>query len=300
MKLSIILPIYNGEKTLAGTLESLANQSYKDFELIACIDGTMDNSINILNQFKEKFKQLLILENPVNMGLGATMNKLVSHSSGQYIGVAEQDDLYVSERFALQVEILDTYPTVGLVSGIADFWDGEKISFRFPGLLVNGKQYPQGKELFRWMYREQCKIVNSCMMFRKSVHINNGLYFSKHYPSISVDWSYFLRFSLVSEVYGIHKTLVRLDRRRNRSSVTTYKELQFLAARELIRAFKYEFPDLITKQDYSYAVNTQRLMELGHYSKLKFFFLGFYFLLQNPSDLRFFKKIKKKVINKLK
>jgi glycosyltransferase involved in cell wall biosynthesis len=299
MKLSIILPIHNGEETLAETLESLVNQTYKDFELLACIDGTKDNSINILNQYKNRFKQLHILENSVNRGLGATMNRLVSQTSGEYIAVAEQDDVYYPERLALQVAVLDSYPSVGLVSGIADFWNGERITTRFPGLLVSGNQYPQGKELFLWMYREQSKIVNSCMMFRKSVHIDNGLYFSKHYPSISVDWSYFLRFSLVSEVYGIHKSLVRLDRRRNRNSVTTKKNSMYLATHELLRSFKYEFPDLITKKDYRYAVNTQRLLELGHYPTFKFFLLGFYFLIENPSDPRVFKKIKKRVINKI-
>src|SRR5690606_4738311 len=113
------------------------------------------------------------------------------------------------------------------------------------------------------MYRQQSKIVNSCMMFRKAVHIDNGLYFSKHYPSISVDWSYFLRFSLVSKVYGISKSLVRLDRRSERNSVTTQKEKQHQAARELIRSFCYEYPDIISVKDYRYSMTTQHLMELS-------------------------------------
>ena len=47
-KVSVILPIYNGEKTLARTLDSIVNQTFQDFEVIACIDGTNDNSENIL------------------------------------------------------------------------------------------------------------------------------------------------------------------------------------------------------------------------------------------------------------
>ncbi|NMH25325.1 glycosyltransferase family 2 protein [Flavobacterium solisilvae] len=295
MKLSIVLPIYNGESTLPQTLDSLVNQTFQDFELVVCIDGTKDNSLNILNQYRDKFKKMVILENPVNMGLGATMNKLVSCSSGEYIAVAEQDDFYYPERLKLQTEILDNNPSIGLVSGIADFWNGDKITSRFPGLLVNKKQYPQNKELFLWMYREQSKIANSCMMFRKSVHTDNGLYFSKHYPSISVDWSYFLRFSLVSEVYGIPESLVRLDRRVDRNSVTTHKEKQHKAARELIRSFRYEYPNLITKKDYKFAMTTQHLMELSGKSIKNFIFPFLCAFFQNPTDKRWKNYLKNRV-----
>lgn len=295
MKLSVILPIYNGEATLASTLDSLVNQTFKDFELITCIDGTTDNSLSILQGYKNAFNSLVVLENPVNMGLGATMNKLLSYANGDYIAVAEQDDYYYPERLAMQVEVLDGNPDVGLVSGIADFWDGTKITSRFPGLLVSGNFYPQGKELFLLMYRQQSKIVNSCMMFRKSVHIDNGLYFSKHYPSVSVDWSYFLRFSLVSKVYGMPQSLVRLDRRRNRNSVTSRKETMFKASRELIRSFAYEYPDIVSKEDYNYALTTQHLMELSS-KNWKFFLYPFIVaFLQNPFDRRWIGYIKKRI-----
>ena len=65
-KVSVILPVYNGEKTLATTLESLVNQTFKDFELVCCIDGTNDESENIINLFRDKFNKLTILKNQLN------------------------------------------------------------------------------------------------------------------------------------------------------------------------------------------------------------------------------------------
>ncbi len=285
-KVSIILPIYNGEKTLAQTLQSLLEQKYQDFELVVCIDGSKDNSLEVVNSFKDKFKNTTILINENNLGLGPTMNRLVSISRGEYIAVAEQDDFYYPERLQLQVEVLDSKPTVGLVSGIADFWDGAKITMRFPGLLVNGKQYPKGKEMFLLNYRNQIKVANSCIMFRKSVHINNGLYFSKHYPSVSIDWSYVLRFCLFSDIYGIHQSLVLLDRRNDRNSVTSNKTKQYAASRELIRSFYYEYPSLINKKDYKFAMTTQHLMELSSFGLKKFPLNFIRFFVQNPFDKR--------------
>ena len=296
MKVSVILPIYNGEKTLKTTLESLVEQTFQDFELVACIDGTSDNSEEILKTYQASFQNMLILKNEKNLGLGPTMNRLVANTQGEYIAVAEQDDYYYPNRLQLQVDLLDSKNDVGLVSGIAEFWVGEKVSSKFPEMLVAGKQYPEGKEMFLLNYRNQIKVVNSCTMFRKSVHIDNGLYFTKHYPSISVDWTYILRFSLVSKIYGLREVLVRLDRRIERTSVTSNKKKQFAATRELLRSFAYEYRDIISKEDYEYAMGTQTIMEVNHK-------LGFTFLVSSlknitihPHDPRF----RKSLLNRLR
>ena len=107
MRVSVILPIYNGEKTLKETLESLVSQTYQDFELVACIDGTHDRSRDILESFRDRFSKLTLLHNEKNLGLGPTMNRLVAHTSGEYIAVAEQDDYYYPNRLQLQVDLLD-------------------------------------------------------------------------------------------------------------------------------------------------------------------------------------------------
>lgn len=290
MKVSVILPVYNGEKTISNTLNSLLAQSFKDFELIACIDGTSDKSEHILETFSDKFKSLIILKNELNRGLGSTMNRLVHNTSGEYIAIAEQDDYYYPDRIEKQVQVLDNKKEVGIVSGIAEFWNGKRVNFKFPGLLVNGSDYPQGKKLFLLNYRNGVKVVNSCMMFRKQMHIENGLYFTQHFPSIGVDWTYVLRASIVTQVYGINEVLVRLDRRPERASLTTKKNKMFRASRELIRSMKYEFNDLITERDYKFALNTQRQLELGYLGGINFLFTGiFHWIIYQ--DLRFKNKI---------
>jgi len=300
MKVSVILPIYNGENTLEATLKSIATQTFQDFEVVACIDGSNDGSEDILKAFQNIFPRLTVLKNEINRGLGPTMNRLVANATGEYIAIAEQDDYYYPNRLQLQVDLLDSKSDIGLVSGIAEFWNGEKVTSKFPGILVHGGQYPEGKEMFLLNYHNQIKVVNSCMIFRKSIHIDNGLYFTQHYPSISVDWSYVLRFSLVSKVHGIHQVLVRVDRRTERTSVTSNKEKQFAATRELLRSFAYEYPELVKKKDYNYALNTQLLLELGHTPKIQFYIKGLILSLWFFDDIRFFQKIKGKLFDKFK
>ena len=287
IQVSVVLPIYNGERTLSKTLNSLVEQSFKNFELIACIDGTNDGSEAILKLYEKRFLKLIILKNERNRGLGPTMNRLVSCTTGNYIAVAEQDDYYVQDRLERQVKLLDSSTEIGMVSGIAEFCDGDKIAGKFPGILVAGINYPVGKEMFLLNYKEHIKVVNSCMMFRKQVHIDNGLYFTQHYPSISVDWTYVLRFSLVSQIYGLHRVLVKLDRAADRDSVTSNKLKQFKSARELIPAMAYEFPDIITKEDFKYAFRTQVLLEWSHQYGVKFYIKGVYYVIWYLKDKRF-------------
>ncbi|QQX76784.1 MULTISPECIES: glycosyltransferase family 2 protein [Aequorivita] len=297
MKVSVILPIYNGERTLEATLKSLAAQTFQDFELIACIDGTNDGSEEILKNFNSAFSKMTIIKNEINRGLGPTMNRLVANTIGEYVAIAEQDDYYYPNRLQLQADLLDAKSDIGLVSGIAEFWNGEKVTSHFPGILVHGEQYPEGKELFLLNYRNQIKVVNSCIMFKKGVHIDNGLYFTQHYPSISIDWTYILRFSLVSKIHGLHEVLVRLDRRTERTSVTSNKKKQFAATRELLRSFAYEHPAIVSMADYQYAYRTQLLLELGHTSRFQFVVKGFLLSLWFFRDKRFFQKVKGKLYN---
>lgn len=298
IEVSVVLPIYNGEKTLCSTLDSLLAQTYKNFEVIACIDGSQDNSELILREYGAQFKKITILKNELNRGLGPTMNRLVHEAKGKYIAIAEQDDYYYPERLQLQVDVLNTNPSIGLVSGIAEFYNGRKVVGKFPGLLVRGEKYPQGVEMFLLNYRNHLKVVNSCIMFRKCLHIDNGLYFTQHYPSISIDWTYILRFSLVSNIHGLPQVLVRLDRRPDRDSVTSNKTKQFKATRELLRAFAYEFPQYIKQEDFDYAMRTQYLLELGRKSSTSYLFKWFQYYLKCPTDRRYINNITSRIRSK--
>ena len=282
MKVSVILPIYNGGKTLARTLDSLINQTFQDYELIVCNDGSNDDSLEILSNYKNSFRKLIILENKINLGLGPTMNKLVAYSKGEYVAVAEQDDVYVGSRLELQINTLDKHIEFGMCSGIAEHfnYNNNVSTFQFPGVLVNNDSYPINREEFFLLnYINGVKVVNSCMMFRKSVHIDNGLYFSKHLGSVSVDWLYVLRFLKNSNIKGINQVLVILDRTPSRTNVTSNAKNAIYNSFELLRIIRFEEPNLITNEIYKKACIFQNRLAFGHLNNfnkiISLFFLPF-------------------------
>lgn len=91
-KISIILPIYNSEKYLSETLESLINQTFADIEIICIDDCSTDKSLDILNSYADKDPRIHVLKNEVNKGPGATRNRALDIAQGDYILFLDSDD----------------------------------------------------------------------------------------------------------------------------------------------------------------------------------------------------------------
>jgi teichuronic acid biosynthesis glycosyltransferase TuaG len=103
---SAVLPVYNGERFLAATLESLLAQTYPALEVIAVDDGSTDGSRAILEGYKERFGgRLTILAIP-NSGVSRARNAGVEAAKGLYVAFIDQDDLWAPEKVARQVAAL--------------------------------------------------------------------------------------------------------------------------------------------------------------------------------------------------
>lgn len=92
-KLSFIVPVYNVEKYISQCLDSLLSQNIPldDYEIIVVNDGSLDNSVNIIKNYQEKYKNI-ILVNKENGGLSSARNCGIEHSLGQYIWMVDSDD----------------------------------------------------------------------------------------------------------------------------------------------------------------------------------------------------------------
>lgn len=275
--ISVLLPVYNGEKTLRATLDSLLNQSFTNYELIIGIDGSNDDSKNIAASFNDA--RISIIEHPKNLGLAENLNALIGlvHPQSDFYAMAEQDDIYVAQRLEWQLDVMTQHPEVGLVSGIAEFI-GDGGNVLFPGILVHGKQFPQGEALFKYLYENQLKVVNTCMLWRKSIHQQEQLCFNNHYGNFNVDWDFILRFTLISQVHGIPKVLVRMNRKKTVGSVTTNnKRAQHQASGQLLKNFKKSHPQLVDETLYRKALKQHRKIELGHRSAFILIVSGLYY-----------------------
>lgn len=99
VKVSIVLPIYNVEKYLDKCLYTLVNQTLKEIEIICVLDKSPDNSIEICRKWASKDDRIVIIDKPVNEGLGLTRNAGIEVATGEYVAFVDSDDYVNVEMY---------------------------------------------------------------------------------------------------------------------------------------------------------------------------------------------------------
>ena len=108
-RISVIMGIYNCASTLREALDSLINQSYQDFEVIMCDDGSTDNTYAVAKEYCNLYPgKFILLSNDHNLGLNKTLNKCLQYAKGDYIARMDGDDISLPNRFKQEIEFLDT------------------------------------------------------------------------------------------------------------------------------------------------------------------------------------------------
>src|SRR2546423_542832 len=113
---SVLMPVYNGEKYLAAAVESILAQAYRDFEFVILNDGSTDGSMRILERFQRRDPRIRVLSRE-NRGLVQTVNELIGFARGEWVALMAQDDISLPERLALQSDFLRRHPEVLCVGG---------------------------------------------------------------------------------------------------------------------------------------------------------------------------------------
>lgn len=114
--ISVVMATYNRADLLPRAVNSVLNQSFKDFEFIIVIDGSTDETANILKSYASKDKRIRVLENDKNRGLIYSLNRALDAARGKYIARMDDDDISLPERFAYQVGFMEKNPRVTVVS----------------------------------------------------------------------------------------------------------------------------------------------------------------------------------------
>ncbi|MGI9533098.1 glycosyltransferase family 2 protein [Lutimonas sp.] len=105
-KVSVITPLFNSEKYIAETIDSVLKQSYKDFEMIIIDDYSEDNSIKIVKEYSDPRIHLICLNE--NSGAGVARNKGIEAATGRYIAFLDSDDLWVSDKLEKQLNFMNS------------------------------------------------------------------------------------------------------------------------------------------------------------------------------------------------
>jgi len=110
-KISIIIPTYNSAQYICEAIESVLNQTYKDFEIIVVDDGSTDNTKEVIKPYLNKMKYIY----QQNSGPSAARNRGIQEAKGEYIAFLDADDIWLPQKLELQIKFMEKEKEVGLI-----------------------------------------------------------------------------------------------------------------------------------------------------------------------------------------
>lgn len=176
-KVSVIIPVYNGEKYIAYAIESVLCQTYKNIEIIVVDDDSKDKTAEVVRNYQETYNQTdkqegLTYIYQTNQGTAAARNKGIVNSTGEYIALLDYDDIWEPEKIELQVKYMIEHQEVGMVHSDAGFIDKN-------GNLIDDMKRPKGFTVYGRCFKElfiQNKIRTSTAVIRSSCLDKIGLF----------------------------------------------------------------------------------------------------------------------------
>lgn len=123
MKISIVTPNYNYENFVAETIESVVSQDYSNFEHIIIDDGSKDNSVDVIQTYKDKYPNKIKFYKQSNVGQTATLNKGLKLAQGDIIGWLNSDDTYCKNIFSRIIYEFQKNPEVDILIGNVNYID---------------------------------------------------------------------------------------------------------------------------------------------------------------------------------
>lgn len=125
--LSVTIATFNVESYISECLESILNQTFKDFELICVDDGSVDNTVQIIRKYAKKDKRIRLINNPKNQGLAVIRNQSLKEAKGKYVFFLDGDDLYDSTYFEKSVNLAENEQSDIIISDYLPFYNKNEI-----------------------------------------------------------------------------------------------------------------------------------------------------------------------------
>ena len=171
-KVSWLISSYNNESEINRCLDSVLNQTYKNFEIIVVNDGSKDNTGKILEEIFLKNKDIIrILNNDENIGLAYSLNKAFSYARGIYIARIDADDFAMPNRLEEQLKFIEANPKISIVGSRA--YDINN----FGQIVGESKMRVSEKSFIRPnIYKYAFNLIHPSVLMRKDFLEKVGLY----------------------------------------------------------------------------------------------------------------------------
>jgi glycosyltransferase involved in cell wall biosynthesis len=196
---TVLMPVYNGERHLAAAIDSILSQTHRNFEFLIVDDGSTDRSAEIAAACRDD--RIRVIRLGRNRGLSAALNEGLAAAGAPRIARQDADDISEPDRLARQLAFMDEHPNVALLGtqGTVIAEDGR----------VNGVvSRPVGRDSMRWFSIFDNPFIHTSVMFRTAVARDAGGYDAAYDP-FSQDYDLWCRIAAHHEVANLEQRLIR-------------------------------------------------------------------------------------------
>lgn len=213
-KVSVLFPVYNTkEEYLRAAMESILNQTFKDFEFLIINDASSDENVEkVVKSYTDQ--RIRYFLNEQNLGISKTRNKLMDLAQGEYFAVMDHDDVSMPERLAKQVEFLDTHLDVGVLSGQYEKLPSGKLA-----------QKPIHDREIKLALMRDCAILHSASILRKSVMKEYGVQYEEEF-SPAEDYALWCRLSPHTKFHNLPDILLQYREHAENTSKIQNKKME--------------------------------------------------------------------------
>lgn len=206
-KISVIMPVYNAAPFLRESIESILNQTYKDFEFLIFNDGSTDNSTEIIESYKDP--RIKFFNSEKNYGYVKHLNEGIKLAQGEYIARMDADDISLNKRFEKQVLFLDNNKEYGICgTGIWQFYSKAK---KQQYLLPITHEDIQLEQFFN------CSFIHPTVMIRNKILSTNGLAYDEN-DMPAEDYNLWAKILDYTKGYNLPESLLYYRRHKNQTS----------------------------------------------------------------------------------
>lgn len=217
-KVSIIMPVYNGDKFLKEAVESILSQTFKDFEFIIINDGSTDNSLSIIKEYANRDSRVKIIDQK-NQGVSTSRNNGIKNSVGEYIAFIDSDDLWDKEKLEIQINtfLKDKDLKICGTWGSVINTDGNEIKkFEYPPLTDKNIKI---KSIYKYPF------ITSSLIIKKEILNMNKLFNPK--IKLAEDYEFMTNYIYKNKCININNYLIKYRIHGNNSDNSLCKKIKF-------------------------------------------------------------------------
>ena len=202
-KISVIMPVLNGERFIDQALQSVVDQTYTDLELVVIDDGSTDGTPVRVDSFRDRI-QIAYVRHEARQGIARSVNDGLAHARGDFIAFLDHDDAWLPDFLQTQIDHLTRHPDVGMVHSDFQTIDTDGNVIEESVAARRGRQRPSG-HVFPQLFIDSFIVANSVLVRRECFTRLGGFDESLHWG----DYHMWLRVALHYKVDYVDRVLTR-------------------------------------------------------------------------------------------